>query len=162
MYHHGIEDEYFVMNAVQETLGGECYKSSRKEDMFQHIDFWWKSPKKGLIGIDVKGRKKNKRNDKTYDDSMSWIEILNVRGDPGWIYGKAEYIAFRTERQILFVKTSVLRKFAEEKIQNKQLVFESPQEFYIPYQRKKYGRKDMMIKVPMDDIIQLSEFTIIL
>lgn len=160
MYADGLEDENFVMEAVKHTLGGECYKSSKRDDTINHIDFWWESPKKGLIGIDVKGRKRNKRSDKNYDDSISWIEILNVKGNPGWIYGKADYIAFRTESQIIFVKTSILREYTESKIKGKQLVFDSPQDFYIPYQRRKYGRQDMMIKVPMNDLINISDFTI--
>lgn len=156
----GLKDENFVMEAVQHTLGGTCYKASDKDDMRKHIDFWWESPRKGKIGIDVKGRKKNKRTDKRFDDSIVWIEFKNVLGHKGWLYGESEYIAFRTEYKIYFVKTKTLRKFSEEKIEGKELVFETPQSFYVPYQRKKYGRLDMMIKVPIEDIISLSEFVI--
>lgn len=160
MYLEGRMDEDFVMKAVTETLGGECVRASREDDMFKHIDFYWQSPKKGVIAIDVKGIKKNKRSDDNKDDSIHWIEMKNVRGNDGWVYGKSDYIAFLTKKQILFVKLDTLRKFAEEKVKDKELVFENPKEFYIPYQRKKYGRLDMTFKCPISDLIELSEFSI--
>lgn len=158
MYHSGLEDENFVMEAVQHTLGGECEKSSKKEDMYDHIDFWWNSPKKGRIGIDVKGIKKKNRKDTDVDDTINWIEILNVRGNPGWIYGKSEYIAFRTKTKILFVKTTDLQNFATEKTKGKELVHSNPKGFYIPYQR--YGRMDMVFKCPTSDLEKLADFSI--
>lgn len=83
MYFNGLEDENFVMEAVYHTLGGICEKSTRQEDMYDHIDFWWESPKKGRIGIDVKGVKKSNRKDATTNDAINWIELMNVRGNPG-------------------------------------------------------------------------------
>ena len=68
-YKRGVLDENFVMEATSRTLGGECSKASKEEDMHKHIDFWWDSPKKGRIGIDVKGMKKAKRSDKENDDT---------------------------------------------------------------------------------------------
>lgn len=158
MYTAGLEDENFVMEAVQHTLGGECEKSTRYEDMFQHIDFWWDSPKKGRIGVDVKGVKKKNRKDKEVDDSIHWVEIQNVKGNKGWIYGDAEYIAFRTLTQIIFVKTKVLQKWSEEKVLNKQLVYNNPKSCYIPYQR--WQRQDIVYKIPTEDLIKLSDFII--
>ena len=158
MYFKGLIDESFVMDAVCSTLGGECSKSTKKEDVYDHIDFWWNSPKKGIIGIDVKGIKKNNRSDVDVDDTINWLELLNVRGYPGWVYGKSTYIAFRTKKNILFVKTKKLQKFVKEKIGNKQVVKVNPKEFYIPYQR--VGRQDMIIKVPTSDLESLCDFKI--
>ena len=157
-YINGLKDENFVMEAVQKTLGGDCEKSTQYEDRFQHIDFWWDSPKKGRIGIDVKGIKKKSRNDSEYDDTIHWIEIKTVNGNDGWIYGKAEYIAFRTKTQIIFVKNVVLQKLSEDKVMSKELVFKNPKECYVPYQR--WGRKDVVYKIPTDDLRQISDFII--
>ena len=157
-YLKGIEDEEFVMKATQETFGGTCFKSSKKEDIFAHIDFFWNTPKGKCIGIDVKGIKKNAQKDKKLDDSINWVEIMNVRGDLGWLYGKSEYIAFRTFTDILFVKLKKLQVYTEEKIKGKSLVFTNPKDFYVPYQR--YGRKDMVIKVPTSDLREIADFSI--
>lgn len=158
MYQNGLEDENFVMEAVQHTLGGTCEKSSKQEDMFDHIDFWWESPKKGRMGIDVKGIKKKTRKDAEVDDTINWIELMNVRGYPGWVYGKSKYIAFRTKTQILFVPTEKLRIFAEEKVKGKKLVHSVPKEFYVPYRR--WQRSDRVFKCPTQDLINMADFTI--
>ena len=158
MYSKGLIDETLVMEAVTHTLGGTCEKASRDEDIHQHIDFWWDSPKKGRIGIDVKGIKKKNRKDKEVDDSIHWVEIQNVRGDKGWIYGDAMYIAFRTLTQIIFVKTSILRDLSEEKVMGKELVYSNPKSCYTPYQR--WQRKDIVYKIPTEDLVKISDFII--
>ncbi len=156
----GLIDETFVMEAVSKTLGGLCEKSKDKEDIEDHIDFWWDSPKKGKIGIDVKGIKKGKRTDTNYDDSIHWLELKNVHGKPGWLYGKAEYIAFRTKSRIIFVKREKLLSFAKNCILGKEVVYDTPNDFYVPYKRKKWGRDDLSIKVPTSDLVSLADFCI--
>ena len=53
------------------------------------------------------------------------------------------------------IKRDVLCKYAEEKAKDKEVVYDKPKEYFIPYQRKKWGRDDMAIKVPISDIIDL-------
>lgn len=158
----GLMDEAFIMEAVSKTLGGSCEKSSSKEDIEDHIDFWWDSPKKGRIPMDAKGIKKNNRSDKSSDDRIHWLELQNVYGKPGWLYGKAEYIAFMTQMKIIFVKREKLLSFALEAISGKEVVYDNPKEFYVPYKRKKWGRDDLSIKVPTSDLEELADFCIVL
>lgn len=160
MYWQGLESEFFVMEKLKEQFGGECAKATKKEDIFAHIDFWWFKSENEKIGIDVKGLRKNKRTDKNNDDTITWIEFLNVHGKLGWLYGKSDFIAFCTLKDIIFVNTKKLREYAEAKIENKELVFDTPKEFYIPYQRKKYGRKDKTMKVPISDLYDIADFTV--
>ena len=159
-YRKGLIDESFVMDAVKHTLGGEVEKSSRKEDVKDHIDFWWDSPKKGRIGIDVKGIKKNSRSDKKPDDTIQWLELQGVTGHPGWLYGKAEYIAFRTFTKIIFVKRDILLSFALEKTKDKETVYDTPKECYVPYKRKKWGRDDLSFKAHTSDLEEIADFCI--
>lgn len=159
-YRRGLVDETFIMEAVSKTLGGSCEKSSSKEDIEDHIDFWWDSPKKGRIPMDAKGIKKNSRTDKSFDDSIHWLELQNVNGKPGWLYGKAEYIAFRTSTRIIFVKREKLLSFALEAVSGKDVVYDTPKEFYVPYKRKKWGRDDLSIKVPTSDLLERADFCI--
>lgn len=157
-YEKGLIDEEFVMKSTQETFGGDCYKATKKEDTKDHIDFWWNSPKKGVIGIDVKGLKKNKRTDKDFDDTIQWLELVNVQGEDGWLKGKAEYIAFRTKSQIIYVNRERLKEFAEKQIEGKTIVRSTPRDFYVPYQR--WGRQDLILKCPTSDIASLADFSI--
>ena len=149
--------EYEVMEITKDTFGGEVEKASDWEDRTMHVDFWWYSPKKGKIGIDVKGIKKNDK--KEFDDSFQWLEFQNVIGKKGWLYGEEEYIAFKTFERIVYIKRSVLKKYAEEKKGDKEPVIYKPKDYFIPYTRKRWGRKDITMKVPMADIIKLAEGT---
>lgn len=159
-YLNGRLDEDFVMNAVKHTLGGEVERSSKYEDVYEHIDFWWDSPRKGRIGIDVKGVNKGKRSDKTFDDSIHWLELQNVQGKDGWLKGKAEYIAFKTSTKIMFVKRDRLLSFALESIKGKEVVYDTPNECYVPYKRKKWGRDDLALKALNSDLEKLADFCI--
>ena len=159
-YEKGLIDENFVMDAVTHTLGGDVMKATRYEDIKSHIDFWWNSPKKGWIGIDVKGLNKSKRDDKTYDDTIHWLEIQNVHGGDGWLKGKAEYIAFKTLKNIIFVKRDKLLEFALESIKNKEIVYDTPKECYVPYKRLKWGRDDISLKALNSDLVKLADFCI--
>ena len=60
-------------------------KSSREEDMRDHIDYWVSLKEIGQWGVDVKGN--------NLPDEI-WCEFKNVSGDTGWMYGKAKIIAF--------------------------------------------------------------------
>lgn len=159
-YLNGKIDEFFVMDSIKYTLGGTCKKSTKKEDIEDHIDFWWDSPKKGRLGIDVKGLNKRKRSDESYDDSIHWLEIQNVKGKDGWLKGKADYIAFRTMKNIIFVKRKKLLEFALESIKDKDVVYDTPIECYVPYKRKKWGRDDLSLKVKNEDLTNLADFSI--
>lgn len=159
-YEKGRIDEDFVMKAVEDSLGGECRKASWHEDIHDHIDFWWNSPRKGVIGIDVKGVKKNNRHDSKYDDKIHWLELQNVNGNPGWLYGKADYIAFRTFTRIIFVKRDTLLSFALESIKGKEVVYDTPKECYVPYKRKKWGRDDLSLKAMTKDLEEIADFCI--
>ncbi len=159
-YLNGKLDENFVMDAVKETLGGECWRSTRDEDVFKHIDFYWESPKKGVIGIDVKGLNKSSRSDKNFDDTIHWLELQNVRGGDGWLKGEADYIAFRTLTKIIFVKRETCLDFALKKIEGKETVYDTPKECYVPYKRKKFGRDDLSLKALNSDLEEIADFCI--
>ena len=159
-YLSGRLDEDFVMDAVKHTLGGEVERSSKYDDVEKHVDFWWDSPRKGRIGIDVKGLNKNKRGDTKYDDSIHWLELQNVQGKDGWLKGNAEYIAFKTNRNIIFVNRKKLLDFALEAIKNKEVVYDTPTQCYVPYKRLKWGRDDLSLKALTSDLLKLADFTI--
>ena len=154
------EDEAFVGSALTYVIGGGTSGSTFKQDTKEHIDLLWDSPKRGVIGIDVKGVKANKTKKHDFDDSINWLELKNVQGKDGWLKGKAEYIAFRTFTDVIFVKRTKLLNFIEEKIQGKELVYKTPTEYYIPYQRRAWKLQDIVVKVPTSDIRALADFTI--
>lgn len=158
MYLEGLEDEKLVMEVTKRKFGGDVRKATRNEDVREHIDFWWISKDGNEYGFDVKGVRKNKRSDKVSDDKINWIELQNVQGKPGWVYGNAKYIAFLTNDSVLYVPRKKLALYVEEKIKGKALSSVNPSSCYIPYQR--YGRLDMIVKVPTSDLREIAKHEI--
>lgn len=160
MFQEGQKDEELVMMLTEAKFGGTTRRATQDEDCYRHIDFWWYDKQNTPYGIDVKGIKRNNRRDVTKDDTIHWVELRNVRGNAGWVYGEAVYIAFLTNTEVLFVPRKRLAVFVEEKIQDKPLVHTCPYETYIPYQRN--GRQDMVVKMPTDDLRKLAQHRIIM
>lgn len=158
-------DEAFVMKLIAEYLGGTCEISSAYEDKFLHIDIWWNSPKGGRIAIDVKGIKNPIGCKDGKSDDTQWIEIKNNYGYDGWIYGKNNYIAFRTFTTVIFVKTEKLRELTDYYNVKAQPITYSTKEnkspyvpFYMPYCR--YGKDEMTYKVPTTHLVKMAHFII--
>ena len=159
----GRLDEEFVAKLRVAAKGGTVAVSSEEDDIHNHVDFWWTPSNSSLrMGVDVKGLKKIRRNDSRVNDNDTWIETMNVRGKPGWVYGKATYIAFRRIGKVVFVERKALAKFVETKIAGKPLVGRNPMCCYVPYRRANSfpPRLDVITLVPLDDIEAISEFVI--
>lgn len=123
-------------------FGGTVRKASKEEDMYNHIDLIWEYNNK-VFSFDVKSAKKNNRADNTPNYDINWIELTNVRGNIGWLYGKADYIAFECEVDWLICRRTDLIKFIDSKVISKQIL--KSKELYTYYQRD--GRQDIIVKV---------------
>lgn len=153
-------DEAFVMSALTLVIGGGTSGATLEDDMKKHFDVLWASPKKGILKIDVKSVKQNRTNDHTPDDTINWLEIQNTTGGTGWLKGEADYIAFKTFTDVIFVKRQKLLEWTLDHIKDKELVHETPTEFYVPYNRSKWGNKDIVVKCPTSDLRKLASWTI--
>lgn len=123
------------MRAAQQ-LGFQVTKGSRKDDMHLHIDYWLAHGNSRRWGVDVKGN--------NLPDEI-WCEFKNVAGNPGWMYGGAEIIAFDMPEEGGFsvVSREELKDFCEANVED---VFVShKKDAYM----KKYTRKDR------DDVITI-------
>ena len=124
--------------------------SSRQEDMKDHVDVWVERRDGKEYGVDVKGGT-------TYD--TVWVEFKNVRGDKGWLYGKASYIAFDMPEEggFLVVPREELRKYAEKHV-TKEFV-DKKNAYKKLYQRKE--RKDVITKLNVADIKSIKNFSLL-
>lgn len=105
-----------------------CVEASIDEDINQHIDL------KQSIGIDVKGIKKLYRDDDSPNENYHWIEIKNVNGDNGWMYGESDFIAFETEEYFFITPRLSLKRFVEHKCKSK--IWSVDPALYQLYRRK--------------------------
>ena len=134
----GWEGETLFLRACQKR-GLNWRQASKHDNMYSHIDFFVGKDGKEL-SVDVKGAK-----DKVL------LEYKNVRGNKGWLYGKADYIAFLGPSKdfFLMVPRQVLADYAER---FKTAPF-GYKELYKLYSRK--DRDDLMVYVQWQDIEKL-------
>jgi hypothetical protein len=122
-----------------------------KQDMEEH----WDVESEGKR-YDVKAMKKWRRSDAEPTDRIHYVELRNVRGELGWIYGEADYIAFETRSHWIVVPRKKLVFFIEGATEKNER--SDKPAVYKLYQRE--GRKDLMTVVPTMDLLAISEVII--
>lgn len=108
------------------------------EEQYKHTDFLMEKDGK-MWKVDIKARKKLKRSDENYCDEWIWLEILNVRGDPGWIYGNG-FIAFEMENHFVIISKKALADLVEKLVDQEKMVDKPHKAHYCAYRR--FMRKD--------------------
>jgi hypothetical protein len=103
------------------------------------------------VKFDIKGVKKVNRNDDEVNYDIHWIELKNVNGDPGWLYGLADYIAFEIKDEWLIVNREKLLNFVDNVL---QLVIVDKPELYKMYSR--YGRYDVITLIQTKDLEKIT------
>lgn len=119
-------------------------KASKHQDMHEHWDF---KVRDSLI--DVKGPKKTSRHDACFNYNETWIELQNVRGQKGWLRGKADYIAFEHIDHFLIVNRQDLLNWCKNKIETSSFVASPKEALYKLYRRK--NRKDIISIIKIKD-----------
>jgi|TARA_R100001244_G_scaffold132361_1_gene108417 hypothetical protein len=135
--------------------------ATREQNMFEHWDM------KGtlfdvtnkIFKFDVKGIKRDTRHG-NLNPKIVWTESQNVRGNKGWLYGKADFISFEKPEQFVIVDRIKLLEFMREKIaeNNNEIVEQPHAALYRIYQRQ--GRKDKISKALMSDMEFISEWIV--
>ena len=86
------------------------------------------------------------------NDYQDMQEHWDVKGKPGWVKGKADYIVFERTDHWLLVQRQELLNHVESKLKEKN--FEKGKGIYQIYQRE--GRLDKITMVPFQDMEQLT------
>ena len=85
--------------------------ASLHEDMMHHTDYHVKINGR-VRRVELKGRKEFVKG--CFNRERFLIEFKNVNGDDGWIYGKADLIAFLTDGGFIIVERYPLMALMEE------------------------------------------------
>ncbi len=137
-------------------------KATKDEDIKEHWDL--KVPiNNEYVKVDVKSIKRLNRYDILPNENIHWVELVNVRGDKGWLYGDSDIIAFETEDYFILVGTLKLRRFIEKKLgynpqKNHNIQTSKNKIIYEPYQRS--GRKDIVLMVKTIDLMHIRYISI--
>jgi hypothetical protein len=146
----------FEIGQTAEQRFAELLEGSRRattqEDMHEHWDVMSETGMK----FDVKAMKKWKRSDPEPTDRIHYVELRNVRGELGWLYGEADYIAFETRAHWIVVPRKKLVHFIEGATEKNER--SDKPAVYKLYQRE--GRKDLMTVIPSMDLLAISEVII--
>jgi len=141
-----LSEKYFISSA--QDAGWRVYQGSEDDDI-AHTDFIIRKSRQNLR-VDVKGQKS------VETLGFIWVELKNVIGKKGWLYGSADAIAFETPVMFIVVPRESLARLVEANIVDKILPYPKP---WHKYCRK--DRKDLLTVVPLGDIIRISEFKFI-
>lgn len=118
----------------------DVFESTKKEDIFDHIDFWIYGK-----GVDVKGFKKS------HQEGFIIIEFKNVNGYSGSCSAdsKAEFIAFQFADCFWIVRKNELLEYCRKNVQ-----IEYVEQFKDCYKKlyTRKGRKDLMTKLHLSDL----------
>ena len=142
------QEEDFARKILTEA-NESVQASTDEEDMFEHWDI------KLETKFDVKAVKKINRSDVDTDETIHWVELKNVRGKLGWLYGEADYFAFELDEYWVVVEKKTLQDFIAEKLKDK-IESETPSLYKI-YKRTKYDKLDWITLVKTIDLMYLSE-----
>lgn len=143
-------EHLFILLAVK--LGWKISASSKDENIDEHWDFLIEKVKESFK-VEVKSKKRIKRSDKDEQNELTWVELRNVRGKIGWLFGKADLIAFEKEKSFLFVKRLDLLALVNKKVDLVKKVSNPKDALYKIYTR--VGRKDKLTLIPTKDIEEI-------
>lgn len=121
-------------------------EATKDQNIFEHWDV-----ANGDVKYDVKAMKKFRRSDEYPTDRIHYVELKNVHGKKGWLYGLADYIAFETRSYWALVSRQKLQEMIEEM----PMETSTEPEVYKFYTRR--GRQDLMTVIPTIDLISIAD-----
>ncbi len=144
-------ENLFIVLAVR--MGWKVSASSKEENINEHWDYLIEKDN-SVFKVEVKSKKRITRGDKGTQQDLTWIELHGVRPkDTGWLFGKADLIAFEKEKSFLIVKKPDLLKTVNKKVDLVAKVKKPEDAVYKIYKRE--GRKDKLTLLPMNDIEEI-------
>ena len=103
------------------------------------------------LKFDVKARKRINRTDHEFQDTYTWIEGTDIKGNPGWVKGQADYICFELEKHWLIVRRLNLMNFILDRLEING--FRQGRGIYEIYTRP--NAKDKITLAIVDDLARL-------
>jgi len=153
-----MEMKYKDFTVVEKQFANQHLKNwseaSVHENRFEHWDV------KGILPIismehelkfDVKARKRISRLDISFQDDYTWIEGTDIKGNPGWLKGKADYICFELQKHWLIVNRSILHTFINARLYENG--YKEGKGIYEIYTRR--NAKDKITLAIVDDLARL-------
>jgi hypothetical protein len=144
-------ENLFMLLAIKR--GWKVSASSQDQNINEHWDCLIEQGYTAFK-VEVKSKKRITRGDKGTQQELTWIELHGVRPkDTGWLFGRADLIAFEKQNSFLLVKKADLLAMVNKKVDLVAKVSEPKDAVYKIYRRE--GRKDKLTLLPMKDINEI-------
>lgn len=147
----GEKAEGLFVDLAQKS-GWQVSASSKDENINEHWDYQITKGEENFK-VEVKSTKRVNRNDSRTQVDYTWVELRNVRGEIGWLFGKADLIAFEKESSFIFVKRLDLLAVVNKKVNLVAKVHDPRNALYKIYTRAK--RKDRLTLLPTREIEEI-------
>lgn len=146
------------------TIDGQTHdrrgRKYTKEDLDRicHIDLLAKfSGDDRRTTMDVKGPRRLRRQDDDFNYNIEYIEFANIYGGTGWIRGKADYITFVTNKDIIFANREKLYDHSCGMIAGNTPIFvgnivEKYENDYLHKLSRRKDRQDLLTIVETDEV----------
>ena len=151
-YESGDRAEEKFKDYLENVKNLKVQKATQNENIFSHIDYWFWDLKNNKRSVDVKTSDRVTRH---LNDNIAWIEMRNVNGKKGWVYGDADFIAFELVCYWLVVPRKKIVDFIEKYVSD-DFVEDKKDALYKKYTRKKYGRDDIITIVKIQDLMAMA------
>jgi hypothetical protein len=120
----------------------------------EHYDYIMRKDGRSL-NVEVKSLKRMGRKDSEVQDEQIWIELHGVRkDDQGWLYGKADLIAFELKNSFRIVRRTELLDLVEKLVDFNTRVKKSREALYKLYARS--GRSDLLTMIKSGDLLKIT------
>jgi len=141
---------------LAEGKGYSVSVASKEQNIEEHWDL--EIQKDGeSYKVDVKAPKRNSRGDMNVQSEFIWVEFRSVQGKPGWLYGKADLIAFQIEidGEFWLVKRTSLVELVDKLVDKSQVVTNNQDALYKIYTRTNFGKPDQTSKIHTEKLIPI-------
>ncbi|MGZ9234956.1 MAG: hypothetical protein ACXW4E_05470 [Anaerolineales bacterium] len=144
-------EDIFVRIASEK--GWDIKPASAAENKDDHFDYQIKKGQ-GVYKVEVKSKKRIHRADANTQGELVWIELHGVRcHDTGWLYGKADLIAFETNSSFRIVRRLDLIALVQKLVDFKSRVTLARDALYKIYSRSR--RHDVLTLLRDEDLKEI-------
>lgn len=92
------------------------------------------------------------------NNKWAWVELKNFKGQPGWLYGSADFVVFESTLHYIFIPRKKLIDFVHSKVNFSQsIVANSWEAKYKIFQRE--NNFDEITQINLSDLIDLPDTT---
>ncbi len=141
-------EDAFARLAIQQ--GWTVEPAPERGNMDEHYDYVI-SKEGQTFKVEVKSKKRVRRGDSGTQDELIWVELHGVREkDPGWLFGKADLIAFELATSFRIVKRVDLVKVINSLLDFNAHVSRPEEALYKQYSRP--GRHDSLTMIKVEDL----------